>query len=608
MTLVLAQFPFAPEADPSAQVLGQLKVTARAWRQAVLADAKNEAVQGWLLRFKKQMPREFLLRDAFVIAEQAGGMFAFLKKKVFVAHTDVKKVGQELQKDSAVDKAWFDLSAEAEQKSQEKPDWWVSQTDAAQRQVRIVAAVREGERFLGTIVLSAQWQQDTQRPQMPWLLSWGLAALLVGLVLWLVRGAWGHLVPLVGIVAIAMYPYVWHVDSLQKAQQARMDRDTRLLSCLVSVSSAVPKEWLTKVLPNAQAKSGFYTLKLQAGQSARLEAAKVLPLVTVPWLPSFWTALFAILLYAIYMVGWMGRLAQTIHDHLGAYLYVTPAMAGMLLLVFAPFSVGILLSFFRHTGGGNYLFVGLQNFRDILFSQLYPFPHPLNFYFTLLVTILWTVLNVGLHVILGLALALLLKNPLLRMKEVYRVLLILPWAIPNYITALIWKGMFHQQFGAINALLTSVGLEGVSWFSSASTAFTANLVTNTWLGFPFMMVVSLGALQSIPSDLYEAADVDGANRWQKFRYITLPLLKPALFPAIILGCIWTFNMFNIIYLVSGGEPGGATDILITEAYRWAFQRGERYGYAAAYSTIIFLILLVYSLTTNRLTRATEGVN
>ena len=123
-----------------------------------------------------------------------------------------------------------------------------------------------------------------------------------------------------------------------------------------------------------------------------------------------------------------------------------------------------------------------------------------------------------------------------------------------------------------------------------------------------MMVVSLGALGSIPSDLYEAADVDGANRWQKFRYITLPLLKPALFPAIILGCIWTFNMFNIIYLVSGGEPGGATDILITEAYRWAFQRGERYGYAAAYSTIIFLILLVYSLTTNRLTRATEGVN
>ncbi len=608
MTLVLAQFSYAPGADPSAQVSEHLVVTARAWRQAVLVDSKSEAVQGWWLRFKKQAPRTFLLRDAFVIAEQAGGMFAFLKKKVFVAHTDAKKVGQELQKDSAADKAWFDLSAEAEQKSQEKSDWYAIQTDTAKRQVRVVAAVREGERYLGTIVLSATWQTDPQRPMMPWLASWILAVLLVGGAVWLVRGPWGHLAPLVGIVAIALYPYVWHVDTLRKAQQERMDRDTRLLSSLVSTSSTLSKEWLAKVLPSAQAKSGFYTLKLQAGQPARLEAAKVLPAVSVPWLPSFWTALFAILLYALYMIGWMGRVATTIREHLGAYLYVTPAMAGMLLLVFAPFTVGIALSFFRHTGGGNYLFVGLQNFRDILSSQLYPFPHPLNFYFTLLVTILWTVLNVGLHVILGLALALLLKNPLLRMKEVYRVLLILPWAIPNYITALIWKGMFHQQFGAINALLTSFGMEGVSWFSSASTAFTANLVTNTWLGFPFMMVVSLGALQSIPADLYEAADVDGANRWQKFRYITLPLLKPALFPAIILGCIWTFNMFNIIYLVSGGEPGGATDILITEAYRWAFQRGERYGYAAAYSTIIFLILLVYSLTTNRLTRATEGVN
>ena len=173
--------------------------------------------------------------------------------------------------------------------------------------------------------------------------------------------------------------------------------------------------------------------------------------------------------------------------------------------------------------------------------------------------------------------------------------------------------MFHQQFGAVNTILDKIGLftllgiERVSWFSNAATAFTANLVTNTWRGFPFMMVVSLGALQSIPGDLYEAADVDGASGWQKFRYITLPLLKPALFPAIILGCIWTFNMFNIIYLVSGGNPGGATDILITEAYNWAFKRGDRYGYAAAYSTIIFLILLSYSLITNRATRATEGV-
>jgi arabinogalactan oligomer/maltooligosaccharide transport system permease protein len=121
-----------------------------------------------------------------------------------------------------------------------------------------------------------------------------------------------------------------------------------------------------------------------------------------------------------------------------------------------------------------------------------------------------------------------------------------------------------------------------------------------------MMVVSLGALQSIPADLYEAARVDGATKWQQFRSITLPSLKPALIPAIILSVVWTFNMFNIIYLVTQGEPAGSTEILITEAYKIAFEK-YRYGYAAAYSTIIFLILLIYGSIQNRVTRATEAI-
>jgi arabinogalactan oligomer/maltooligosaccharide transport system permease protein len=184
-------------------------------------------------------------------------------------------------------------------------------------------------------------------------------------------------------------------------------------------------------------------------------------------------------------------------------------------------------------------------------------------------------------------------------------LLIVPWAIPNYITALIWKGMFHRQYGAVSALLKALHLQPISWFTHFSTAFVANLITNTWLGFPFMMVVTLGALQSIPSDLYEAAEVDGASKWAQFRHITLPLLRPALMPAIILGSVWTFNMFNVIYLVSGGEPGGTTDILVSEAYRWAFQRNEQYGFAAAYSTLIFVFLLGYSTITRRVGRDAE---
>ncbi len=281
-----------------------------------------------------------------------------------------------------------------------------------------------------------------------------------------------------------------------------------------------------------------------------------------------------------------------------AYAYVAPALLGLLFLVVVPFTVGLAISLTRHENG-TFVFVGFANFADILFGQRYGITDPLNFYFTLGVTALWTAANVTLHVSLGLALALLLRAPWLKLKGVYRALLIVPWAVPNYITALIWKGMFHKQFGAINEVLGLFGIEPVGWFSHFWTALTANVVTNTWLGFPFMMVVALGALQSIPKELYEAAEVDGASAWQRFRHVTLPLLGPAMLPAVLLGTIWTFNMFNVVYLVSGGEPDGSTDILISEAYRWAFQRQEQYGYAAAYATLIFFILLGYTLLTRR---------
>lgn len=283
-----------------------------------------------------------------------------------------------------------------------------------------------------------------------------------------------------------------------------------------------------------------------------------------------------------------------------AYAYLGPAFIGLVFLVLMPFAVGVGIGF-THFEGGQYVhFVGLANFKDILLGQSYGFKDPLSFYFTLGVTLLWTVSNVVLHVTLGVVFALILKEKWLRMRGVFRVLLIVPWAVPNYITALVWKGMFHKQFGAINGLLEWLGMESVPWFSGFWTAFTANLVTNTWLGFPFMMVVTLGALQSIPAHLYEAAEIDGVSAWQKFRYITLPLLRPALLPAVTVGMIWTFNMFNIIYLVSGGEPDGGTDILISEAYRWAFQRREQYGYAAAYATLIFFILVAYTFATRKI--------
>jgi ABC-type sugar transport system permease subunit len=311
--------------------------------------------------------------------------------------------------------------------------------------------------------------------------------------------------------------------------------------------------------------------------------------------------LLVVALYFFVALGAWGRMVATLREHSFAYAYTIPALAGMLILVFVPFCYGVVLGFLRRIYNV-WSFVGFDNFLRIIGDFSF---QPRNFYFTFSVTVMWTVLNVALHVVIGLSLALILQDKMLKMKGLYRVLLVVPWAVPNYITALIWQGMFHKEFGAINHYLGALGIEPVSWFSSFWTAFAADLATNTWLGFPFMMVISLGALQSIPGDLYEAAAVDGATKWQQFRTITLPLLKPALFPAIILGTIWTFNQFNIIYLVSNGQPANSTDILIVEAYRIAFEN-DNYGGAAAYSTIIFVILLSYTLITNRWTRATSG--
>jgi arabinogalactan oligomer/maltooligosaccharide transport system permease protein len=338
---------------------------------------------------------------------------------------------------------------------------------------------------------------------------------------------------------------------------------------------------------------------------------------------SYWRLMVPALLISLLGLVWVGlggaaRTGSALVRHRTAYFYVVPALAGMLILVFFPFSYGVLLSFtnqniYNTDAAISEIWVGFENYIDVLtdFAVFKMTPEGRvfdysNFYWTLGFTIIWTISNVAVGVSLGLLLALILNTKGLTLRPAYRVLLILPWAMPNYITALIWRGMFHSQFGVINQIIQMFGGSAMSWFDTPFTAFITVLSTNGWLSFPFMMVISLGALQSIPADLYEAARVDGATRWQQFRTITLPSLKPALVPAVILSVIWTFNQFNVIYLVSAGEPGGSTEILITQAYKQAFEQ-YRYGYAAAYSVVIFLILLVYGVWQNRVTRATEGI-
>ena len=315
-------------------------------------------------------------------------------------------------------------------------------------------------------------------------------------------------------------------------------------------------------------------------------------------------AMAGLLILALARVVWRAVqnpvLVRSVKAHKRDYLWVLPAGLGLSLLVVLPFVLGASVSLFAHHQG-EWTFVGLQNFIDIVLSSEMGLFSPISFWVTLAVTLLWTVTNLALHVGIGVGLAMVLREPWIRMRALWRVLLIVPWAVPNYITALIWKTLFHVQYGAINGLLGwIVGREvELDWFGRFSTAFSANLVTHTWLGFPFMMVVTLGALQAIPRELEEAAEVDGAGGWLRFRCVTWPLLKPALMPAVILGSVWTFNMFNVIYLVSNGRPGGSTEILVSEAYQWAFSGGNRYGYAAAYAVLIFGVLLLYSRGANR---------
>ncbi|HRY44791.1 MAG TPA: sugar ABC transporter permease, partial [Thermoanaerobaculia bacterium] len=214
----------------------------------------------------------------------------------------------------------------------------------------------------------------------------------------------------------------------------------------------------------------------------------------------------ALLLLGFVGLGGLAAFLRTLKTHRTAYAYVVPAMVGMVLLVFFPFVYGIVLSFtdqtiYNSNAPLTEIWVGFKNYVSILTDfrvartaadGALVFNYQ-NFYWTLWVTIAWTVTNVTYGVVVGLILALILNTKGLALKPAYRVLLILPWAMPNYITALIWQGMFHQQFGVVNQFVQMLGMEPVSWFETPATSFFTAWATNGWLSFPFMMVISLGA-------------------------------------------------------------------------------------------------------------------
>lgn len=251
--------------------------------------------------------------------------------------------------------------------------------------------------------------------------------------------------------------------------------------------------------------------------------------------------------------------------------------------------------------------VGLRNFTRVVTDTNVSGP----FLGTLIWNFGFALCSVLVTFVLGLLCALALHSDRVRGRTLYRVLLILPYAMPSFAMLLVWRDMFNADFGLINRLL---GVQ-VDWLGSTWTARLAVIGVQLWLGYPYMFLVATGALQAIPRELTEAAGVDGATPWQSFRRVTLPLLLVALSPLLISSFAYNFNNFNAIYLTTEGGPFpvdnpavGATDLLITYTYRLAFgAAGAQYGFAAAVSIFVFLIVALVSAVSFRRTRATEEI-
>ena len=310
-----------------------------------------------------------------------------------------------------------------------------------------------------------------------------------------------------------------------------------------------------------------------------------------------------------------------------AYLFLLPALLVMAIITFYPLVFQIWMAFtdFQlknlRPGSPGPNIVGLQNFTRILDSNIV-IP---NFDFLRILTfnLFWAFSNVIIHVVLGVAIALVLNVDGLKFKRIWRAVYILPIAIPPIIVATVWRNMFDPQYGAVNQAIN--GTIGVlfklppfqlDWLNQPNPilavgtlilplAFFALLTANIWLGWPLNSVVATGALQSIPKDLYEAAEMDGAGYIDRLKTVTLPFLRPAMLPFAIYGFVVTFNLFTLSYFMSGGGPFGQTELLVTIGYRLV-QEQHLYAVAAAFAIFQFFILLVITLATNKLARATAS--
>jgi arabinogalactan oligomer/maltooligosaccharide transport system permease protein len=287
-----------------------------------------------------------------------------------------------------------------------------------------------------------------------------------------------------------------------------------------------------------------------------------------------------------------------------AYLFLLPAIIMMLLFNAYPvvFSIGVGFTNMRLANIiGGYQFIGLDNYAKIL-TVYGPAIQSV-----LLITFLWTAVNVSLQVAVGLAFALLYNSKDLVGKRFHLAIVILPWAIPGLTSTMVWTTMFQTTFGSINQLLRTIGLVGYpgpNWLNNQWLAFSAYNIVNTWLAYPFMMTMILGALQGVSPELYEAAAIDGARSWSRLRHITLPSIRRPLLLATLLTTNTTFQQFNVPYLLNQGGPANTNQLVMVWAYQNIFV-SNFYGLASAFLGIILVIILIIGFLGIRASRIAE---
>ena len=284
------------------------------------------------------------------------------------------------------------------------------------------------------------------------------------------------------------------------------------------------------------------------------------------------------------------------------YLYLVPVVVVLGATVLFPILKAMHMSLYNHVliKPQEYRYVGLANYVRLLHDEV--------FWLSLWNSCLWVFGSVSFQFLGGFAAALLLHQSF-RSRIFVRTITLLPWIIPGVVVALIWEFIYQPNYGLLNDILSRAGLmtERVAWLSSPALAMPAVIATNIWRGVPFFAIMLLAGLQAIPTELYEAARVDGASVVQRFTHVTLPLLRPIIVVATATRIVWTFNYADLIFVMTGGGPANATQITSTYTLLQAYSNLD-FGYAATLSVVLLLIMLAFTVFYLRVTRGLESVS